>query len=132
MSDIELKISVELLESWIIRRLAIVYGEDVDISPARGLAEELHAIVAAYLSLYLVRAPDRSPEPNEEFTKVDMLFAILRTALGWWPADGDVEADESVWIMEQFDRADGDELYQRYVRVSDKINNTDIASLALD
>jgi hypothetical protein len=29
--------------------------------------------------------------------------------------------------MEQFDAVDGDELYERYLRLSDKINHTNIA-----
>jgi hypothetical protein len=126
MADIVLKIPVELTESWIIRRMAIVYGDDVDISPARGLAEELHAIAAAYENLHSVRPPDDDTLP-EDFVKADALFAILRTTFDWWPKDGDATADESVWIMEQFDRVDGDELYERYLRLSDTINNTDIA-----
>jgi hypothetical protein len=129
MADITLKIPLELTKSLIIRRLAIVYGNDVDISCARELAEELHAIVGAYLNLHSVRPPDGYPEPDEEFTKADMLFAILRTALDWWPKEGDATAHESVWIMDQFKRVDGDELYERYLRLSDRINNTDFANL---
>jgi hypothetical protein len=138
---IKLEISTELLESWIIRRMAVVYGEGVDIAPARGLAEELITVLTGYLNLQTVRPPWRllkdfsseEPAPAEEKAKIeaitvpDLLFAVLRTALGWWPEDSNATADESCWILEQFDAVDGDELYERYLRLSDKINHTKIA-----
>jgi hypothetical protein len=56
-----------------------------------------------------------------------MVFAILRTALGWWAADDAAAALEFSWIWDQFDRVHGEELYDRYLRVCDAINNTNDA-----
>jgi hypothetical protein len=56
----------------------------------------------------------------------DTLFAILRTAFDWWPKDEDAAADESIWIFTQFRQVDGEELYDRFLRVCDRINNTDV------
>jgi hypothetical protein len=126
---IAIEITSEFLESLIIRRLAIVFGEGADIlASARTMAEELRAILTGYLDLYSVRPPDRYPEPDG-FTNADFLFAVLRTTLGWWPGDDDAGSEESVWIMEQFGRVDGDELYERWLELADQINGTNIADI---
>jgi hypothetical protein len=52
---------------------------------------------------------------------------MLRTAVDMWPADKDAAARESMWVTERFMAVDGDELYDRYLLLSDKINGTDIA-----
>ena len=41
--------------------------------------------------------------------------------------DGDARGRESAWLYERFSAADGDELYERYLRLFDKINGTDLA-----
>jgi hypothetical protein len=126
---IAIEITSELLESLIIRRLAIVFGEGADVlASARRMAEELRAILTDYLDLFSVRPPDRYPEPDG-FTKADFMFAILRTTLGWWPEDNDAAGQESIWIMGQFDRVDGQELYDRWLKLADQINGTNIADI---
>jgi hypothetical protein len=120
VSDISHVIPVTLTATRIIR-----HGKVDDEAKAQALAEELHRIVHGYLNLLSVRPPDRYPLPDK-FTKADMIDTILRTAIGMWSAD---EGAESVWIYEQFSRVDGDELYERYLRICDAINGTDIANL---
>jgi hypothetical protein len=54
---------------------------------------------------------------------------ILQTAVDVWPSDKDAAAGESMWLAERFMAVDGDELYERYLRLFDKINGTDLAYL---
>jgi hypothetical protein len=119
MSDITHVIPVTLTAARIIR-----HGK-VDEAEALALAEELHRIVHDYVDLLSVRAPDHYPL-SDEFTKADMIDTILRTALGVWSAD---EGAESAWICDQFSRVDGDELHERYLRICDAINGTEIGNL---
>jgi hypothetical protein len=140
MAGITLKITTELLETLIIRRMAVVYGNDVDIAPARRLAQEYVAIADAWLALYAVRPPGPKPYPlpdefvrddplPDEFVRDDFMFTLLTATLGWWP-DDDSASEHSVWLYVQFDRVDGDELYLRWLKLSDEINDSDIASIA--
>jgi hypothetical protein len=121
MQDIELKIPVELTAMRIQGRAS------VSAATAHQLAIELHAIVAAYRQLFAVRPPGRCFVDNEE---TDVVETILRTAVDLWPRDGDEVAYESVWLIERFSAVDGDELYERYLRLFDRINGTDFADLA--
>jgi hypothetical protein len=120
MQDIELKIPVELT-AWRIEGHARITAE-----AARQMAVELHAIIAAYKQLFVLRPPC---EHYTEFEETDVVETILRTAINVWPSDGDEVAAESIWLFERFDAVDGDELYERYLRLSDKINGTDWADL---
>ena len=47
-----------------------------------------------------------------------------------WPFDEYVCGRESLWLYERFSALDGDELYERYLRLFDKINGTNYAHLA--
>jgi hypothetical protein len=60
---------------------------------------------------------------NEE---TDIVETMLRTAVDVLPLDGDVRARESGWLYERFSAVDGDELYDRYLRLFDRINGTDL------
>jgi hypothetical protein len=120
MQDIELKIPVELTASRIERRASI------SAEAANQLAIELHAIVANYRQLFALRPPCDHYTPSEE---TDVVETILRTAVDVWPSDEDAVAAESMWLFERFDAVDGDELYDRYLRLCDKINGTDWADL---
>jgi hypothetical protein len=61
---------------------------------------------------------------NEE---TDVVETILRTAVDVLPLDGDVRGRESAWLYERFSAVDGDELYERYLRLLDQLNGTDLA-----
>jgi hypothetical protein len=134
-SSICIEFSIELLTQLIFRRMAIVYGDRcADLKVSRELAEELFAILEGYRNLHSVEPPWRltkkMPEDAEAEASIkrielpDTLFAILRTAFDWWPRNEDAAADESIWIFNQFRRVDGEELYDRFLRVCDRINNT--------
>jgi hypothetical protein len=118
MQDIELRIPVELTAMRIQGRASI------SAETAHQRAIELHGIVAAYRQLFAVRPPCGCFVDNEE---TDVVETILRTAVNVWPLDGDEVAYESVWLFERFSAVDGDELYDRYLRLFDKINGTDLA-----
>jgi hypothetical protein len=134
---VNLEIPVRLLTSWIIRRMAIVYGNNGDLTQARVLADELTEIIDEYLALAAETPPDSPSDAlldnlnyhghDEDFVRTDFIFALIRCALDWWPQDDDTTASESVWVMEQFMHVGGDDLYKRWLRLTDKINNTDIA-----
>lgn len=120
MQDIELRIPVELTASRIERRASI------SAEAAHQMAIELHGIVADYRQLFALRPPCDLYAPFEE---TDVVETILRTAVDVWPSDGDEVAAESIWLAERFMAVDGDELYERYLRLFDKINGTDLADL---
>jgi hypothetical protein len=121
MQDIDLRIPVELTAS------RIQGHAQISAEAARQMAIELHGIIAAYRQLFAVRPPYESFVEHEE---TDVVETILRTAVDLWPLDGDEIAYESVWLFERFSAVDGDELYERYLRVFDKINGTNFADLA--
>ena len=62
--------------------------------------------------------------------ETDVIETILRTAVDVWPRDEGAVGSESVWLAERFMAVDGDELYDRYLRLFDKINGTNFADLA--
>jgi hypothetical protein len=120
MQDIELRIPVELTASRIERRASI------SAEAANQLAIELHAIVADYGQLFALRPPCDHYAPSEE---TDVVETILRTAVDVWPSDKDAVAIESMWLAACFSTIDGYELYERFLRLCDKINGTDLADL---
>jgi hypothetical protein len=121
MQDIELRIPVELTAMRIQGRASI------SAEAAHQLAIELRSIVAAYRQLFTLRPPCGNYVENEE---TDVVETILRTAVDLWPLDGDEIAHESVWLFERFSAVNGDELYERYLRLFDKVNGTNYADLS--
>ena len=120
MQDIELRIPVELTA------MRIQGHARISAEAAHQMAIELHGIVAAYRQLFAVRPPCGCFVDNEE---TDVIETVLRTAVDVWPSDKDAAAGESMWLAERFMAVDGDELYERYLRLFDKINGTDLAYL---
>ena len=121
MQDIELRIPVELTA------MRIQGHARISAEAAHALAIELHGIVGAYRQLFAVRPPCDSFVDNEE---TDVVETILRTAVDVWPLDDDEIVVESIWLFERFSAVDDDELYERYLRVFDKINGTNFADIA--
>ena len=118
MLDIELKIPVELTA------MRIQGHASVSAATAHQLAIELHGIVEAYGQLFAARPPCGCFVDNEE---TDVVETILRTTVDVLPLDGDVRMRESAWLYERFVEVDGDELYDRYLRLFDRMNGTDSA-----
>jgi hypothetical protein len=74
-----------------------------------------------------------SAPPCESFVdneETDVVETILRTAVDVWPLDDDEIVVESIWLFERFSAVDGDELYERYLRLFDRINGTNFTDLA--
>ena len=118
MRDIELRIPLELTAS------RIQGHAQISAEAAHRMAIELHAIIAAYRQLFEVRPPCESFVKNED---TDVVETILRSAVDVMPRDGDVRMRESAWLYERFSAVDGDELYERYLRLFDRINGTSLA-----
>jgi len=120
MQDIEIRVPVELTAARIQGRAS------VSQEAALEMAMELHSIVGGYRQLFALRPPGDCYAENEE---TDVVETILRTAVDIWPSDKDSVAAESMWLAERFSAVDGHELYERYLKLFDKINGTDIADL---
>ena len=88
---------------------------------AHQMAIELHGIVGRYRQLFAVRPPCSCFVDNEE---ADVVETILRTAVDVLPRDGDARRRKSEWLYERFSEVDGDELYERYLRLFDQLNGT--------
>jgi hypothetical protein len=110
MSNIELSIPADLTAAQILRA-----NESIDEEAAQKLAAELHDIAACMQKAFALQPSDLPIEDS------DAVQTMLRTAVGFWPADKDAWANESVWVMEQITRAEeimgANDLYERYLRV---------------
>jgi hypothetical protein len=60
-------------------------------------------------------------DPGSAFELADLVEAVRRTVLGFWPYNG--VAEESEWLMDRLTSID-DGLYQRYLRLHDKTQMT--------
>jgi hypothetical protein len=144
---ITLTFPIEFVQSLVIRRTTIVYGEGGAFGDAEALecAHELAAILGDYRNLLSVSPPKRlmAPLPDDGgledwkeapaaeqavFDKIngpDALFAILRTTLGFNSPDAKQAGDEGYWLWEQIDYVDDyGGLWLRYLRLCDRINGT--------
>jgi hypothetical protein len=134
--SINIKITPELLEALVFRRLGIVYGDRADLKSAPGLAEELFRILEGFQNLRSVEPPKRPPigvtaedaAGIERIELPDMQLAILKTILGWESKDVDANANEGLWLQGQFSMVDGNEIYERFLKLYDAVNDTDIST----
>lgn len=122
MSAIELVIPLELTAALIIRSAG-----NIDESGAHALALELHDIIARVQQFYADR-PRLITADRPQFEAADLVWTLLRATLNFWPEDSGAAADEAVWIAEHLEPM-GD-LFDRYLRVCDRIAGSDIAELA--
>jgi hypothetical protein len=116
----------ELVESLIIRRRAVVFGEEVSarsIPLARMMAAELIAIVADARALYEVSAPilwrggDRATQAAiERIRGEDFIFAIVRLSLG---LESGADSD---FVESTFEDIGGDEVCERLKKLIVAIN----------
>lgn len=118
MSNIELSIPADLTAAQIIRA-----SPSIDEEAAQKLAAELHDIAACMQKAFALQPSDLPIEDS------DAVQTMLRTAVGFWPADKDAWANESVWVMEQITRAEeimgANDLYERYLRVCGMVEGVD-------
>jgi hypothetical protein len=131
LDNLIIKIPLALTEALIVRRMASVFGEGQTYSQAGELAHELHAIIDGYRRLKSVEPPYMGSNRYElmdiaAIEEPDIALAILNTALGLWPED---EGMQGYWVWERFNDADADDLCECYLRLCDRINGTDEASL---
>jgi hypothetical protein len=99
-------------------------NRSVNKETARELAAELHDIIARVKSFY----SQPCGGPTADFEESDVIQTLLRTAVNFWPSDDAAAASESIWLMERLTFVGGHELYLRYMRLSDRINGTDLVT----
>jgi hypothetical protein len=126
MTDITITIPLTLTSSQIIRASPAAISE----SEALELAHELHDLVAEVQARY-VRHPLREGKLSDDeaaFELADLVDAVRRTVLGFWPSNEDAVGSESSWLMEELTRID-DALFDRYLRLHDRTQSTNFAEL---
>jgi hypothetical protein len=127
MIDIDLNLTVEFTATMIIRCNVIK-----DEPKARALALELHEIIELFRRFYSVRPPYEGEllkelSDLEEIEGTDLVLMIWRTAFDIYPKTESMALLEGEWLDYQFGRIGADELYERYMRLCDKINGTKYA-----
>ena len=120
MSNIELSIPADLTAAQIRRA-----NPEINEETAQELAGELHDMVGCIQRSCAARSCEES---SIAFEEIDVIETLLRTAVGIWPSDSGAVANESIWMMEMLRLAGGHELYLRYMRLSDRVNGTDLVT----
>ena len=110
---------------------------------ARELAQEMHDLIAAVQAAYAAHPPDKAALtkrlPAEDrrlpyeiavaFELGDIIDSMRDTIFGHWPDDSSEACGLSCGIMARLaDLDDGDNLYCRYLRLSDRVQGTDFAT----
>jgi hypothetical protein len=126
LGAITIAIPIALTASQIIRASPAAISE----SEARQLALELHDLIAEVQARY---GEGKLSDDEAAFGLADLVDAVRRTVLGFWPSDGAAAGSESCWLMEQLtDIGDARNtlLYDRYLRLHDRIQGTDFVTIA--
>jgi hypothetical protein len=134
MTTLTFTVQIKLTAAQIIRNCA----STIDESEAAKLAHEVHAIIAEVQARY-VRRPlvplsddghvltQRMPSDDEcAFTLADLVDAVRRGLLGFESTNRNAAVAESDWLEEQLTGID-DALYDRYLRLHDRIQGTNFA-----
>jgi hypothetical protein len=121
MTDLLITIPLTLTASQIIR------GSPKAISDpeALELALELHDLIGEVRARFVyVKRPQVGGgffDPGAAFELADLVEAVRRTVLGFWPYNA--VAEESEWLALRLTSID-DDLYQRYLRLHDRTQMT--------
>ena len=127
MTDITITIPLALTVSQIIR-----VNPAISESEALELARVLHDLIGEVQARY-VRRPLREGKLSDDraaYELADLVDAVRRTVLDFWPRNQDAVGDESVWLMDELTRIDmsmESPLYDRYLRLCDRIQATNFA-----
>ena len=139
MTDITITIPLGLTVSQIARANPTI-GDD----EARELAQEVHSIIDMVQAAYAAHLPDKAKltarlpsaarclpyETALAYELGDVIDSIRNTIVGHWPTDHSEEAELSCWIAERLTDLDSsDILYVRYLRVHDRVQGTNFASI---
>lgn len=120
MTDLVIAIPLTLTASQIIR------GSPKAISDPEAL--ELHDLIGEVQARFGdVKRPLVGGgffDPGSAFELADLVEAVRRTVLGFWPYNG--LAEESEWLALRLTSID-DDLYNRYLRLHDKTQMTSFA-----
>ena len=118
MSSIELSIQADLTAAR-LRRV----NPSINEGTARELAAELHDIIAC-----VQRHCAAQPRPYPAFEESDVIQTLVRTVVDFSTSDKDAAADEGEWLRDMLSYLGGHELYLRYMRLSDRVNGTDLVT----
>ena len=118
MSSVELSIPADLTGAR-FRRV----NPSINEGTARELAVELHDIIAC-----VQRHCAAQPRPYPAFQESDVIQTLVRTVVDFSTSNKDAAADEGEWLMDVLSYLGGHELYLRYMRLSDRVNGTDLAT----
>jgi hypothetical protein len=111
-------------------------NQEISDDEALKLAHELHDLIAAVQTAYIVRPPSpavlaaRMPRedahlPYEDavaFEVADLVDTLRRSVLGFLPSDWDEACSAGVWLMELLTDLGDDSLYDRYLRLCSRIS----------
>ena len=118
MSIVELNIPADLTGAR-FRRV----NPSINEGTTRELAAELHDIIAC-----VQRHCAAQPKPYPAFEETDVIQTLVRTVVDFSTSDKDAAAHEGEWLMEMLTLLGGQELYLRYMRLSDRVNGTDLVA----
>jgi hypothetical protein len=102
ITDITITIPLALTASQIIRASPAAISE----SEALELTRELHDLIAEVQARY-VRGPRREGKLSDDqaaYELADLVDAVRRTVLDFWPRNQEAVGDESVWLMDELTR----------------------------
>ena len=111
-------------------------NEKIRDDEALTLAHELHDLIAAVQTAYIVRPPSPAALaarlPNEDahlpyedaiaFEVADVVDSLRRSVLGFLPPDWDEACNTGVWLMKLLTDLGDDSLYDRYLRLHSRIS----------
>jgi hypothetical protein len=111
-------------------------NQDICDDEALKLAQELHALIDAVQTAYIVRPPSptalaaRLPEehahlPYEDaiaFDVAEVVDTLRRSVLGFLPPDWNEACSAGEWLMERLTDLGDDSLYDRYLRLCSRIS----------
>ena len=118
MSIVELSIPADLTGAR-FRRV----NPSMNEGTARELAAELHDIIAC-----VQRHCAAQPRPYPAFEESDVIQTLVRTVIDFSTSDKDAAANEGEWLMDVLSYLGGHELYLRYMRLTDRVNGTDLVT----
>lgn len=139
MPDVTITIPLALTHSQIACANPTISNDE-----ARELAQEMHSIIATVQEFYAAHPPDKARltarlpgaarclpyETAVAYELGEVINEVRNTIFGHWPTDPSEECELSCWLGEWLTEIDAsDILYVRYLRLYDRVQGTDFASI---
>jgi hypothetical protein len=138
--DLVITIPIELTQSLIIRRSAVVFGEENALGAieALKLAIELHQVIGEFVKLRLADQrrltecsgyPDEAPFPLGEMRGPNALEVADFTLTAWLNIlGGQVSPRDDEWIADELVGLVPHDLYLRWLEIGDAVTGTNSAA----